>query len=131
MSGVSMNDTKRVVICGGRHYIFSQDDIRRLEDVLMYIVLQGLSMEVVTGGAKGADACAVAWARSSSLKVTTFAADWSKHGRAAGPIRNRQMAKYVSSGGICVAFPGGRGTANMVKEAEAVGMEIVDFTCQT
>lgn len=28
-------------------------------------------------------------------KITSFPADWEKHGKAAGPIRNRQMADYA------------------------------------
>lgn len=43
-------------------------------------------------------------------------ADWKKHGKAAGPIRNGIMLRDGKPD-MVVAFPGGRGTANMVDQA--------------
>lgn len=48
---------------------------------------------IVQGGANGADALAEEWARKNDVRVVTYAADWDKHGRAAGPIRNRTMIR--------------------------------------
>ena len=60
------------------------------------------------------------------LKI--FPAEWDKYGKAAGPIRNEQMAKYASEAdrGILVAFPVGesKGTRNMIKLARQYGLEV-------
>ena len=58
------------------------------------------------------------------LKLKVFPADWNKHGRAAGPIRNRDMAEYAD---CLVAFEGGRGTQNMIKTAKELGLKVYDF----
>lgn len=70
----------------------------------------------------GVDALCEAWARSRDVALIGHPADWDAHGRAAGPIRNKKMAQGGLSG--LVAFPGGRGTANMVKECKLAGVPI-------
>lgn len=57
------------------------------------------------------------------VKHLPFEADWHTHGRAAGPIRNRRMIEEGKPD-LVVAFPGGRGTANMVNQARAAGIEV-------
>ena len=56
-----------------------------------------------------------------------FPADWIRHGRAAGPIRNEQMLREGCPD-LVVAFhddPGlGRGTADMVRRALAAGVPV-------
>lgn len=72
--------------------------------------------EIVSGMAKGADNLGVAWARFIGLPCAEFPADWEEHGRAAGPIRNAEMAEYADA---LVAFWDGksRGTKNMIDQA--------------
>ena len=48
---------------------------------------------LVQGSAPGADSLAVQWANERGIKVESHPADWSTHGRAAGPIRNAAMVK--------------------------------------
>jgi hypothetical protein len=50
-----------------------------------------------------------------------FDADWTKHGKAAGPIRNQEM---IDEADALAAFPGGRGTADCVRRAKAKGIPI-------
>lgn len=50
--------------------------------------------EIVSGEAKGIDRCAETFSYDLHCKFTEFPADWDKHGRAAGPIRNKEMAEY-------------------------------------
>lgn len=64
----------------------------------------------------------------SNLDVHT--ADWTTHGKAAGPLRNQTM---VDSGAdICLAFyregAGNRGTADCVRRARTAGIEVHEFT---
>jgi Protein of unknown function (DUF2493). len=77
----------RVLICGSRNY----DDKETLN-----LTLDGLRSiytitDVIEGEARGADTLARLWAESHGLSVHPFPADWKKHGKAAGYIRNRQM----------------------------------------
>jgi len=51
--------------------------------------------EVVSGGAGGVDALGEKYARANGLALKVFPAAWGTHGRAAGPIRNAQMAEYA------------------------------------
>lgn len=46
---------------------------------------------VVHGGAHGADRIAGAWAIANGLKVEVHPADWDRHGKSAGLIRNQEM----------------------------------------
>jgi hypothetical protein len=79
--------------------------------------------EIVSGGAQGADALGVQWARLHGIPMRHFPAQWKEHGRAAGPIRNRKMAEYADA---LIALPGGRGTANMVAEARKRGLLVYE-----
>ena len=107
----------KLIIAGGRDYVFSQNDIDRLNAV------EGVT-EVVSGGAPGADSGGEAWATEADIPVKRFPADWKSHGRAAGPVRNRKMAEYADAVAL---FPGGRGTASMQKEAVKHNLVIFDW----
>ena len=47
---------------------------------------------IVSGKARGVDSCGEYWAKGKNLPIMPFPADWDKHGKAAGPIRNKHMA---------------------------------------
>ena len=81
------------------------------------------------GGARGADAAIGRAAQQLGWSALVMPAQWQLHGRAAGPIRNRELlelaisrAEALSSAAapvsvLVVAFPGGAGTASLVREA--------------
>lgn len=108
----------KAIIAGGRdipedqHYWPLLDHLRERHGI----------DEVVCGGARGGDTVGRLWAEARSIPVTMFPADWSKDGRAAGPIRNQRMAEY---GEMLVALPGGRGTADMLRRATG-RMRVID-----
>lgn len=102
----------KAIIAGGRNYIGTPKDI----EVLNYIHAQERIDTVISGGASGADAFGEAWAKSRFIPVRRYPADWNRHGKAAGPIRNREMAAVAD---ILIVFPGGRGTQDMIRAAEA------------
>lgn len=78
---------------------------------------------LVHGAAKGADELAGLWASSRRLgSIIEFPANWDKHGRRAGPIRNQEMIETKPD--MVVAFPGGTGTADMVKRAKQHGIPV-------
>jgi hypothetical protein len=101
------------IIAGGRDYNLTPSDEAWLDTLPI--------REVVSGGAFGADAGGESWAKKRGIPIKRFPADWKTHGRAAGPIRNRQMAEYADA---VVLFPGGRGTGSMRREAERQGLRI-------
>lgn len=108
----------KLIIAGGRGYEFTASDFSRLEQ------LRSTVTEVVSGGAPGADRCGETWAQASQIPVKRFPADWKTHGRAAGPIRNAQMAAYADAVAL---FPGGKGTQSMYNEAMKAGLQVFDF----
>ena len=86
------------------------------------------------GGARGADRTIGRAAFQLGWPVEVLPADWRRHGRAAGPIRNRELlelaisrAEALSSAAapvsvLVVAFPGGAGTASLVREARRLAV---------
>lgn len=86
--------------------------------------------EVVSGCAPGADAGGEEWAKLRNIPVKRFPAEWDRHGRAAGPLRNEAMAKYLASKtpkGIVILFPGGKGTANMASCALMHKLHVITY----
>jgi hypothetical protein len=78
---------------------------------------------LIHGGASGADRLAGEWATSRGIPVEDYPADWQRYGLAAGPIRNQQMLDEKPD--MVVAFPGGRGTADMVRRVRQARIELV------
>lgn len=118
----------RVLVCGGRDYqdmAFVFAELDRVNEACSDPIC------VIAGGATGADAFAEKWARSyigkrEGVSYHGFKADWEKHGKAAGPIRNQAMIDRGKPN-LVLAFPGGRGTADMIRRAEAAGIPVRDF----
>ena len=142
---------RRVLVCGGRD--FGNDEAARaafkehwgnrkpthmaelmfdageVDRSIVVRTLAKLHVEsafsvVISGMARGVDSIAAEWAREMGIEVLPFPADWETHGKAAGPIRNRRML-VGGKPDIVVAFPGGRGTADMVRQAKAAGVQVV------
>jgi hypothetical protein len=82
------------------------------------------NIEVISGGARGADEIARRAANKVSCKFTEIKADWGKHGRAAGPIRNGLMLDLKPD--IVWAFPLGKsiGTRDCIKQARQRGIHV-------
>lgn len=72
--------------------------------------------EIVSGGARGADALGERWARDNGVPLTVFPAEWNIYGKQAGLVRNEQMAQYADA---LIAFWDGesRGTQDMIDRA--------------
>lgn len=71
--------------------------------------------ELVSGVAKGVDLLGEQWAIDRLIPVKRFAADWKKHDRAAGPIRNKEMAEYCDMA-IVIWDGESKGTKNMIEQ---------------
>lgn len=110
----------KVLICGGRDFADMDLVFAAMRDLEAAF---GPVTSVIHGGAAGADLLGSRWGHFFGLPVTPFKADWTKHGKAAGPIRNQRMLDEGKPDRV-VAFPGGRGTADMVRRAEKAGVPI-------
>lgn len=70
--------------------------------------------------------------KALGIPVEPFHADWDRYGRAAGPRRNGQMIKgkvypALAPATAVVSWPGGTGTADMVAQARAAGLPVLDL----
>ena len=85
---------------------------------------------VIEGEQRGADTSGKLWAETVKVKVEPHPANWAKYGRAAGPIRNREMLK--SNPDLVVAFHDNilksKGTADMLKAAKAAKIKCLLIT---
>lgn len=121
----------KIIVCGSRSF----EDVELLNNTMDWYTKNLDMVEVVSGGQKrkvdlgggrykitGADYYGEEWALAHWIEVKIFHADWDRHGKAAGPIRNREMLKYVGAAGSLVAFWDGRspGTADMIEIARKV-----------
>jgi len=111
--------TKRwliVLVTGPREY----NDVWMVYHTLDFIHNEWRIASLVHGAAQGADTLAEQWAKLNGVPVDPFAAEWEKHGKKAGAIRNRLMFQATkpnlvvgfTHGGSC-----GPGTADMLKFA--------------
>ena len=133
----------KVLVAGGRNYS---------NGIHLFATLDHLHADrgpihcVVHGAARGADLLAEEWAKSREIPYRGYPAPWHTHGewcrcpfplpkvcKAAGAYRNdlmlraEHLLKPIDSQRItvCVAFEGATGTADMVRRARAVGIEVI------
>lgn len=109
----------KVVICGDRHWSDKtsiKEFISALEPSL-----------VIHGGAQGADSLAGEAAKELGIPVMIVEAEWSKYGKAAGPIRNKKMLDLEPE--FVVAFHANldksKGTKNCLNQAEKLDIPIL------
>ena len=109
------------IVCGGRHFA----DRQFMFDTLDQLARQRGKFDIVTGGGRGADNLADEYAGMRGVDLRVFGADWIRYGRSAGPRRNADM--IAQSGAVlCIAFAGGRGTADIVRRARKAGIEVLE-----
>ena len=112
-----------LIVAGSRSFADSDRLFADLDRLLALRLPEGV--EIVCGGCpRGADAAAVAYARSRGLALRVFPAQWAYFGRAAGPLRNEEMAAY---GDALVAYWDGMspGTKSMIRYARMYGRRVV------
>jgi len=107
----------KVIVAGGR-------DFTNYALVEEAIKISGFEIsQIVSGKAKGIDTLGEVWALANNVPVEAFPADWSQHGRAAGPIRNKQMAEYADA--LIAIWDGeSKGTANMIQQARSKKLNV-------
>ena len=90
---------RKWIVAGGRDFVDDEMLTKELENMI------SMDDGVISGGARGADTLAYDWAGESGRKRKMIPADWDKHGKAAGAIRNQQMAQI---GDALIAFWDGK-----------------------
>ena len=82
--------------------------------------------EIVSGGAKGADALGERYGRENQIPIKRFLPDWQKYDKLAGPIRNKAMAEYAD---MAIIFWDGKskGTKSMISEARRAKIKVRVF----
>lgn len=108
----------KVLVCGGRDF----DDAQFVWSSLRAAHAKRPITLLIHGAAPGADLLAEQWAGATGVNYAAVPALWAMHGKAAGPRRNRAMLLLEPDG--VIAFPGGKGTADMVAAAEAAGIKV-------
>src|ERR1700743_1331391 len=106
----------KIAVTGGRDYC----NKARVYQVLDAAVDRLGMTFLMQGGADGADYLAWQWTDERGFPCGSFPADWSKHGKKAGPIRNQRMIDEGKPE-IVIAFPGGKGTQDMIARAVSAG----------
>ena len=118
----------KLIIAGGRNLQVGMGMI----NTWVWLVENKLDKAVSTlvcGMAAGIDSCGLAWAMNKNIPVERYPADWDKYGRAAGSIRNKQMAEVADA--LLLFWDGkSRGSANMLKEAEAAGLHVTQVVME-
>lgn len=109
----------KVIIAGGRDFL----DYDLLKSICDHMLSNLNSVEIVSGGAKGADLLGERYANESGIPCKIFPADWEKYGKGAGYKRNSEMAVYAN---CLIAFWNGesRGTRHMINTAKKHGLQI-------
>lgn len=108
----------RVLVCGGRKF----RDENKMEEVLSKYEIDCL----IEGGAWGADYLASQYAYKHGIWNERFPAMWETFGKSAGVIRNKQMLDEGKPD-LVIAFPGNKGTANMISQARHQGIEVIEI----
>lgn len=122
-----MKEYLRIAVTGGRDYAHGFHVANVLQEQKSKCEAVGCKMFLVVGDADGADKWARIWA-SKQLPVKDwqmFKADWDKWGKSAGPRRNRDM--LISGIDKLCAFPGGDGTADMVRICRNMKIHVVEY----
>jgi hypothetical protein len=79
--------------------------------------------EVVSGTARGVDKLGEEYATKNCIPLSKFPADWNKHGKGAGYIRNSQMADYADS--LIALWDGkSKGTKHMIDDSKKKGLNV-------
>ena len=103
----------KAVIAGGRDVHMTPEGFERV-----YRIFALYNITTLANGKcpTGIDADAIKAAKNYGVQVVEFPAEWDKYGKSAGPKRNRKMLDFIFDG-ILIVFSGGKGTADILKEA--------------
>jgi len=113
----------RVIVAGTRTF----DDYELLREKLDQYLAGFQNIEIISGGARGADTLGERYAKEKGYKLTKFPANWDLYGKSAGYIRNEEMAMYAGKNGTCIVFWDGvsKGSQHMIDLAIKHGVDVL------
>jgi predicted dinucleotide-utilizing enzyme len=118
-----MSTEFRVLVCGGRDYA---DKAKVYQTLDGFLSDNPSVLHIIHGAARGADSLASQWAKDRGVTEIAYPADWKAYGKQAGYIRNKQMLDEGKPD-LVLAFPGGAGTAMMVRIARAARVKTIEY----
>jgi hypothetical protein len=119
-----MSSGSRIVVTGGRDFT----NAATVDRWLRAMAALGPIALIAHGDAPGADSLAATWAKRHGIVTVPFPvtpADWKAYGKRAGPRRNGIMLDTMTPD-VVLAFPGGRGTADCIRQAEARDIPVIE-----
>ena len=80
--------------------------------------------EIISGGAKGIDACAREYALAHGIKLTEFKPDYARYGRKIAPLKRN--ITIIENADIVIAFWDGKssGTKFVIENSRSLGVEV-------
>lgn len=114
----------KLIIAGTRTFKYNVNCLMGILD-LFWIHPTDIT-EVVSGGSKGIDFLGELFAQSYDIHLKEFPADWETHNKAAGPIRNKQMAEYADA--LLLIWNGeSKGSKNMKETMIKLGKPVYEI----
>lgn len=110
--------TFKVIIAGSRDF----NDYELLQSKMNHLLKNTSNVEIVSGGARGADRLAISYAHERGLKLTVMNAKWDEHGKSAGIKRNMEMGDYADA--AVVFNMGTPGSTHMVEYMKSLGKQV-------
>lgn len=109
----------KVIIAGSRGF----NDYQLLAKTCDHILQNQEDVEIVSGGARGADKLGELYAEQCGYDIRRFIPDWGGLGNSAGFLRNQQMASYADA---LIAFwdKSSQGTWHMITIAHNAGLKL-------
>jgi len=138
MLSAGMSEALRVVVTGGRDFA----DASLVERALSAVHRKHGIAVLIEGEATGADTLSKLWAERNGVEVAPYPAKWTdlshpdavirkrrdgtQYDAKAGGRRNQQMIEHGKPS-VAVAFPGGTGTADMVRKLKKAAIPVWDL----
>lgn len=117
----------KLAIVGSRHLNYQHVDYKELIKLTDVFERNYKKLCIVSGGARGIDTLAEAFAKSRSSSFVVFPADWDKHGHAAGPIRNKEIEDFCD-GCLAIWDLKSKGTAHTISLFQASNKPVLIYS---
>ena len=125
----------RILICGGRHFEEYNFFEACVDSFLENHDFDYTALELVSGGCIGTDKLAERFAVEHGCVIKVFPANWKQYGKAAGPIRNKQMIEYINQAEqkFVIAFTSvnSKGSLGTIKMANNYNIPVTQIDYET
>lgn len=118
----AIGNGSKVIIAGSRSFA-DYEKLKSVCDSILPNLYSEPRISILSGTSSGSDSLGERYAKERGYTLNRYPADWKRYGKAAGPIRNRQMVKEADA---AIIFWDGqsRGTKNLIEEANRHGLKV-------